>query len=181
MKRPSRPRGAPGFTLLELIVTVAIIAVLAAMAIPTYNRFVRKAKEVEGEIAVRRVETLETEFYTDHGVYSDDPVAIGYPDLPARKFYDLAIALGAGPEDFRYQAKAFPKPDIGEELDTWYLTKNADGSTDMVHSFLAAGSPPGSSPPPGGSSPGGSSPSPLPAPPPSPPPGNDDDDDDDDD
>ena len=51
---------------------------------------------MEGEVAVRRVQTLETEFFTEYGRYSSDLLSIGFPDRPARKFYGLEIALGAG-------------------------------------------------------------------------------------
>ena len=139
MTRPSRLRNARGFTLIELMVTLAIIGVLASTAIAAYGRFSRKAREVEGEVAVRRVQTLETEFFTEYGLYSSDLLAIGFPDRPARKFYGLEITLGAGGGVFAYEAKATPNAGLPMELDSWFLTKFDDGSTELVHCFLAAG------------------------------------------
>jgi general secretion pathway protein G len=49
------PRGAAGFTLLELLVTVAILSVLAAVTLPLAERTVTRAKEQELRVALRQI------------------------------------------------------------------------------------------------------------------------------
>ena len=51
--------GRGGFTLLELIVVMAIIALLAGIGVPTYVAYIRKAKEQKALIEARRAERQE--------------------------------------------------------------------------------------------------------------------------
>lgn len=65
-----KARGQTGFTLIELMVTVAIVAILAAVALPSYRDYVRRGKipEVTSELTSRRV-ALE-QWFQDNRDYS---------------------------------------------------------------------------------------------------------------
>jgi prepilin-type N-terminal cleavage/methylation domain-containing protein len=58
MSRHSRLQDTGGFTLIELMIVVAILGVLVSVATVSYNHFVIKAKAVEGEIVVHEIERL---------------------------------------------------------------------------------------------------------------------------
>jgi type IV pilus assembly protein PilA len=67
MKRFNKRKG--GFTLIELVIVVAIIGILAAIAIPNFLRFQLKAKSSEGKTNLAAIRTAEESFYSEFGVY----------------------------------------------------------------------------------------------------------------
>jgi len=66
-----------GFTLIELMIVVAIIAILAAIAIPQYRKFQLKSKTSEAKTNIGAIRTCEEAYAAENDVYL---LAIGYPD-----------------------------------------------------------------------------------------------------
>lgn len=58
-----------GFTLIELMIVVAIIGILAAIAIPNFLRFQLKAKSSEGKTNLAAIRTAEESYYSEFGLY----------------------------------------------------------------------------------------------------------------
>lgn len=69
-----RARKKPGFTLIELIVVLVIMAILAAAAIPTMMGYVEKAKGAQHVAEARIIYVAATAAYTEaYGVYGQTP------------------------------------------------------------------------------------------------------------
>src|SRR5512144_2188894 len=58
-----------GFTLIELMIVVAIIGILAAIAIPNFLRFQLKAKSSEGKTNLAAIRTAEESYFAEYGNY----------------------------------------------------------------------------------------------------------------
>lgn len=58
-----------GFTLIELMIVVAIIGILAAIAIPNFLRFQLKSKSSEGKVNIAAIRTAEESYLAEFGVY----------------------------------------------------------------------------------------------------------------
>tara|TARA_B100000902_G_scaffold144983_1_gene142265 strand:- start:21 stop:464 length:444 start_codon:yes stop_codon:yes gene_type:complete len=61
-----------GFTLIELVVVVAIIGILAAVAITAYSNYISNAKIKNAENTLLQLSLAQTEFFTDNRIYKVD-------------------------------------------------------------------------------------------------------------
>ena len=67
---PSRGEGHKGFTLIELLVVVLIIGILAAVALPQYEKTVEKARMTEAIMLVRAIANANQVFFMENGRYA---------------------------------------------------------------------------------------------------------------
>jgi len=89
-----------GFTLVELMITCVVVAILAAIAIPSYNSSVRKSRRTEGRNALLDLAGREERFLATNNQYSATAADLGYASFPAPTtsgYYNLKVtATGAG-------------------------------------------------------------------------------------
>src|SRR5271166_424304 len=67
-----------GFTLIELMVTVAVAAILVTIAAASYSQFVLKAHRTEARTALLDLASLEERYLSTNNSYSAAPTDLGY-------------------------------------------------------------------------------------------------------
>jgi len=81
-----------GFTLVELMIVVAIIGVLSAVAVPNFKKYQAKAKTSEAKVQLAAAFTAEQAFYGDFGIYSNCLSYMGFD--PSREAAARYFAIG---------------------------------------------------------------------------------------
>jgi type IV pilus assembly protein PilE len=127
--RHPRVQSPDGFTLIELMVVVAILGILVSAATVSYNHFVIKAKTVEGEIVVHEVERLEDLYHASKEAYTDSFADLGFTMTGTLKYYTSEVRMGSATDKISYQVRAVPVSASATEA--WLLTSFRDGSVQV--------------------------------------------------
>lgn len=99
-----------GFTLIEVMIVLAIVGVLSAVAIPLYNGYTNRAKRVEAEERLMNLAAVEEDYFNTYREYTDDETNL-------KKYYgaelggvsgkNYKIAITLGTKKASYTAKAY--------------------------------------------------------------------------
>lgn len=100
MRRATSRSCGRGFTLIELMITVAILAIIMAIAYPSYTRQVMKAHRGAGQSKLLEIMQAQERYFTTNNSYTADLTDLGYGAASAVPsdggWYTIAAAACAG-------------------------------------------------------------------------------------
>lgn len=110
-----------GFTLVELLIVVAIIGVLATIGVPTFRRMVQKSKKAEAKVNLGGLYTAQQSFFSEYGGYGNNLKGMGFQTDGTNMMYVIGFPADANCNSAA-AAAAMPTKggDIGQVVNTTY-------------------------------------------------------------
>lgn len=117
-----------GFTLVELMIVVAIIGILAAIAVPNYQKYQAKARQAEVKLNMSGAYTALQSYIVENSSYSSclSAIGVGVGAATEKRYYSFGFATpGAAPLDTFSNGTACPGTGVGN---VWFAaTVGANG------------------------------------------------------
>jgi type IV pilus assembly protein PilA len=125
----------PGFTLIELMIVIAIIAVLAAIAIPNFMRFQMKARQSEARILLSGLYGAEVAFFAEASRFSSDYMEIHFSPIEDPKYYKNWY-LNISADTFHFTATCSADIDNDTINDVWVVTERNRGPWNLYDDVI---------------------------------------------
>ena len=90
--QPIAVRRANGFTLIELMIVVAIIGILATVAVPSFSRYQNRARRAESFANLSSLGTAQKSYFAEYGLFVGAEITTSVKPTPAR----VSIFRGRG-------------------------------------------------------------------------------------
>ncbi|MBR7237304.1 pilin [Neisseria meningitidis] len=116
-----------GFTLIELMIVIAIVGILAAVALPAYQDYTARAQVSEAILLAEGQKSAVTEYYLNHGIWPGDNSSAGVASSSTIKGkYVKSVEVKNGVVTATMLSTGVNKEIQGKKLSLW--AKRQDGS-----------------------------------------------------
>jgi len=98
-----------GFTLIEVMIVVAIIGILASVAYPSYTEYVQESRRSEALRALVEAASKQEQYFADFKTYTTNLTELGYstnPHTTEGGFYSISVTTVSANIGFEYELKA---------------------------------------------------------------------------
>jgi type IV pilus assembly protein PilE len=98
--------GGSGFSLIELLVVMAIAGILTVIAVPAYQQYLLDAHRTDAVKTLLEVSNAESEYYTTNNAYTANLTSLGYPadTVTSENGYYAVTATSSSPQTFTLTA-----------------------------------------------------------------------------
>ncbi len=115
---------ARGFTLMEMMITVAILLIVAAIAVPNYRNHVKRANRSDAVAALQRIAAAQEKFYLQNNTYTVSLGADGLDIDTQTRHYTLHVASA---DTDTFTATARPRAGQAQDTDCSRMTIDNQG------------------------------------------------------
>ncbi|ENW6120134.1 prepilin-type N-terminal cleavage/methylation domain-containing protein [Neisseria gonorrhoeae] len=116
-----------GFTLIELMIVIAIVGILAAVALPAYQDYTARAQVSEAILLAEGQKSAVTEYYLNHGIWPKDNTSAGVASSSSIKGkYVKQVEVNNGVVTAEMKSDGVNKEIQGKKLSLW--ARRQDGS-----------------------------------------------------
>ncbi|MGE5700646.1 MAG: type IV pilin protein [Deltaproteobacteria bacterium] len=123
-------RGSRGFTIVELSIVLVIVAILASLAVVTYNKYANKARMTQAQTALKHLQKTEIIYFTEHERYLDNLVLLDF-DPTKYNYYNVSVVIDNTGFDFTGYATG-----VGAMTgDLWTIRKEGEPKQDNTSIF----------------------------------------------
>jgi len=126
-------RNKKGFTLIELMIVVAIIGILAAIAIPNFLRFQAKSKQSEARELLSSVYTAQVAYFAEQNEFGN-MTNIGFQPASTPKVYTDIMSEGLSYTTSGFSCTAGGQLDTDATRDLWVVTDASREATNRATS-----------------------------------------------
>jgi type IV pilus assembly protein PilE len=131
-----------GFSLIELLVTLTIVGVLAALAIPGYSKALQRAHRLDARLALLRVQHLQESYFATHLTYATrfgagQPPGLAITPRSDNGHYLLELQTAGNGMAFTATARADPEGRQATDQDCQLLAIDQSGQRRAADSTLS--------------------------------------------
>ncbi|HEZ1809404.1 TPA: pilin [Neisseria meningitidis] len=114
-----------GFTLIELMIVIAIVGILAAVALPAYQDYTARAQVSEAILLAEGQKSAVTEYYLNHGTWPGDNSSAGVASSSTIKGkYVQSVEVKNGVVTAQMASSGVNKEIKGKKLSLWAKRQN---------------------------------------------------------
>ncbi|MBH6083376.1 pilin [Neisseria meningitidis] len=109
-----------GFTLIELMIVIAIVGILAAVALPAYQDYTARAQVSEAILLAEGQKSAVTEYYLNHGIWPSNNTSAGVAtstDIKGKYVKEVKVANGVITAEMK--SSGVNKEIQGKKLSLW--------------------------------------------------------------
>ncbi|HFB9741463.1 TPA: pilin, partial [Neisseria gonorrhoeae] len=116
-----------GFTLIELMIVIAIVGILAAVALPAYQDYTARAQVSEAILLAEGQKSAVTEYYLNNGIWPENNTSAGVASSDKIKGkYVKSVTVAKGVVTAEMKSDGVNKEIKGKKLSLW--ARREDGS-----------------------------------------------------